>query len=295
MIFEQVSSGPTAAGQMPRWRQLRRRDLACIASGLAVIALVLIAALFAALGLLPHDPEEMNLNAVMVLPLREGYLLGTDYIGRDLLSRLLPAIHAWLFPGLLAVVIALVLGIAMGIVSGYREGRAATLIDYIGNLLDSFPRLMLILLVVAALKADIWLIMTVVGLTAAPMVAVIISSRIRTLKQKNFVESAVALGIPVPVIIFKHLLWYNCRALLLIQATFIMAEAIMIETTLSYLGFGVQEPDPSWGNMIQSGAPYLLQGEFWPSTAPALAIMITVLGLQLLGHGLHNVLENRLR
>jgi peptide/nickel transport system permease protein len=137
--------------------------------------------------------------------------------------------------------------------------------------------------------------MVVVGLTHAPTVASMVKSKVIFLKQQNFIESAVCLGLKNRTIIVKHILWHNCRALLIIQATLGMAEAILIETSLSYLGFGVQEPMPSWGNMVQSGANYFLQGAFWPSTAPALAILFTILGFHLLGDGLNNILERKQR
>jgi peptide/nickel transport system permease protein len=112
---------------------------------------------------------------------------------------------------------------------------------------DSFPRLVLILLVIAAFKPDIYYIMMVVGLTNVPVVASLIKGKIQFLKQKNFIEADAALGLPTKTIILKHILWHNCRSLLIIQATLGMAEAILMETSLSYLGFGVQEPTPSWG------------------------------------------------
>ena len=123
--------------------------------------------------------------------------------------------------------------------------------------------------------------------------ASLIKSKIQFLKQKNFIEAATALGLKNAVIIFKHILWHNCRSVLIIQATLGMAEAILIETSLSYLGFGVQEPTPSWGNMVQSGANYFMQGKFWPSTAPALTILLTIMGFHLLGDGLNNILERK--
>src|SRR5438094_364264 len=127
------------------------------------------------------------------------------------------------------------------------------------------------------------------------VVANLIAVKIAFLRQKSFIEAAHALGLPAHAVILKHILWLNCRALLVIQATLGMAEAILVETSLSYLGFGVQEPTPSWGNMVQAGANYFLQGNFWPSTAPALAILATILGFQLLGDGLNNPLEGKRR
>jgi peptide/nickel transport system permease protein len=166
-------------------------------------------------------------------------------------------------------------------------------VTYFANLIDSFPRLVLILLVIAAFKPDIYYIMVVVGITGVPTVASLIKGKIQFLREKNFIEAAQALGLPTRTILLKHILWYNCRALLIIQATLGMGEAILIETSLSYLGFGVQEPTPSWGNMVQAGANYFLQGNFWPSTAPALAILFTILGFHLLGDGLNNILEGK--
>jgi peptide/nickel transport system permease protein len=153
----------------------------------------------------------------------------------------------------------------------------------------------LILLVIAAFKPDIYYVMVVVGITGMPVIANLIAGKIAFLRQKSFIEAAHALGLPAHTVILKHILWFNCRALLVIQATLGMAEAILVETSLSYLGFGVQEPTPSWGNMVQAGANYFLQGNFWPSTAPALAILATILGFQLLGDGLNNLLEGKRR
>ncbi len=230
---------------------------------------------------------------MMAPPGTVGHLLGTDYMGRDMLSRLIVGIQAYFLPGLLAIVISLTFGTVLGVAAGYRGGRFETAITYFTNLVDSFPRLVLILLVIAAFKPDIYYIMIVVGLTNVPVVASLIKGKIQFLKQKNFIEADMALGLPTRTIILKHILWHNCRSLLIIQATLGMGEAILMETSLSYLGFGVQEPTPSWGNMVQVGANYFMQGKFWPSTAPALAILFTILGFHLLGDGLNNILEGK--
>jgi ABC-type dipeptide/oligopeptide/nickel transport system permease subunit len=222
-----------------------------------------------------------------------GCLLGTDFMGRDMLSRLIVGIQAYFLPGLLAIFIALFFGTGLAVAVGYHSEKLDTGIAYFMNLVDSFPRLVLILLVIAAFKPDIYYIMLVVGLTNVPAVASLIKGKIQFLKQKNFIEADIALGVPTSTIILKHILWHNCRSLLIIQATLGMAEAILMETSLSYLGFGVQEPTPSWGNMVQSGANYFMQGKFWPSTAPALAILFTILGFHLLGDGLNNILEGK--
>jgi peptide/nickel transport system permease protein len=293
--YVQTSTAVSEYSQLSGWATARLSDRLSVVYGLTVAALVVVSYVLGAMKLLPHDPEGMDLDAMMAGPLTKTYLLGTDFMGRDLLTRLILGIQAYFLPGLLAIAIALGLGSLLGVAAGYRGGRTDAAVTYLTNLVDAIPRLVLMLLVIAAFKPTIGTIMIVVGLTSAPAIATLVKGKILMLRERNFIESAVALGLAPHTIIFKHILWYNCRALLLIQATLGMAEAILIETSLSYLGFGVQEPTPSWGNMIQSGANYLLQGNFWPSTVPALAILATVLGFHLLGDGLNNILEGKRR
>lgn len=271
----------------------KKIDIIFIAYGILVVAAVLVSYMLGLLNWLPRDPEEMDLELMMAAPGTPGHPLGTDFLGRDMLTRIILGIQAYFLPGLLAIFIAIVVGTTFGVLAGYWGRAMDSVIAYTSNLLNSFPRLILILLVVAAFKPDIYYIMIVIGITNAPVVASLIRDKIQFLKDKSFIESAIAIGTPTHIIIFKHILWFNCRAVLIIQATLGMGEAILIETSLSYLGFGVQEPTPSWGNMVQAGSNYLLQGNFWSSTAPALAILFTILGFNLLGDGLNNVLEQK--
>ncbi len=291
--YSQISGEIGELSNLPFWKKAEAVDLAYVGYGLLIVTLVVVSYVLGAFNLLPHDPQAINLELMMAAPGTKGYPLGTDFMGRDMLSRLIVGIQAYFLPGLLAIAIALILGIVLGVLAGYRGGRFDTAITYFTNLVDSFPRLVLILLVIAAFKPDIYYIMIVVGLTNVPVVASHIKGKIHFLTQKNFVEAATALGLPTRTIILKHILWHNCRSVLIIQATLGMGEAILMETSLSYLGFGVQEPTPSWGNMVQAGANYLMQGKFWPSTAPALAILFTILGFHLLGDGLNNILEGK--
>jgi peptide/nickel transport system permease protein len=292
-VFRQITLRVSDYSQVPLWRKSQPLDLICVGYGILVVVMVLGSYFLGASGQLPFDPQAIDMNLLNAPPYTEGHLLGTDFLGRDIFSRLVLGIQAYFLPGLLAITIALTLGGAGGLVSGYRGGRWDSALTYAANLVDAVPRMILILLMIAAFKPDIYLIMAVVGLTHAPTVASMVKSKVIFLKQQNFIEAAVCLGLNSGTIIVKHILWHNCRALLIIQATLGMAEAILIETSLSYLGFGVQEPIPSWGNMVQSGANYFLQGTFWPSTAPALAILFTILGFHLLGDGLNNILERK--
>ena len=281
--------------QLPHVLRVDKLELLYIGYGLAVVALVFVSYLAGAFGWLPHDPRAMNVAPINAPAFTPGHPLGTDFLGRDLQSRLILGIQAYFLPGLLAIAIALAGGSVLGILAGYRGGWPETLVTYFANLLDSFPRLVLILLVIAAFKPDMYYVMVVVGITGMPVIASLVAGKIAFLREKSFIEAAHALGLPARTVILKHIVWLNCRALLVIQATLGMAEAILVETSLSYLGFGVQEPKPSWGNMVQAGANYFLQGNFWPSSAPALAILATILGFQLLGDGLNNLLEGKRR
>lgn len=291
--YTQISGEIGELSGLPFWKKADAVDIAYVSYGLLIVTLVVVSYILGAFNLLPRDPQDIDLDLMMAPPGTVGHLLGTDYMGRDMLSRLIVGIQAYFLPGLLAIVISLTFGTVLGVLAGYRGGRFETAITYLTNLVDSFPRLVLILLVIAAFKPDIYYIMIVVGLTNVPVVASLIKGKIQFLKQKNFIEADMALGLPTRTIILKHILWHNCRSLLIIQATLGMGEAILMETSLSYLGFGVQEPTPSWGNMVQVGANYFMQGKFWPSTAPALAILFTFLGFHLLGDGLNNILEGK--
>jgi peptide/nickel transport system permease protein len=291
--YSQRSGEISEVSDLPLWKKADSADLVYVGYGLLIVTLVVVSYLLGSLHLLPRDPQEIDLQLMMAPPGTAGRPLGTDFMGRDILSRLIVGIQAYFLPGLLAIFIAVFFGTGLGVFAGYRGEKFDTAVAYFTNLVDSFPRLVLILLVIAAFKPDIYYIMLVVGLTNVPVVASLIKGKILFLKQKNFIEADIALGVPTRIIILKHILWHHCRSLLIIQATLGMAEAILMETSLSYLGFGVQEPTPSWGNMVQSGANYFMQGKFWPSTAPALAILFTILGFHLLGDGLNHILEGK--
>jgi len=291
--YSQIAGEGRDAPDLPVWRSADTLDLAYVGYGLLIVALVLVSYVLGVFNWLPHDPEQIRFDLLNAPPGSAGHLLGTDFLGRDILSRLIVAIQAYFLPGLVAIVISLAVGTTLGALAGYRGGEVEVLVTYFNNLVDSFPRLVLILLVIAAFKADIYYIMIIVGVTGVPVVASLVAGKIAFLRQKHFIEAALVLGLPSHVIVLKHILWYHCGPLLVIRATIGMGEAILIETSLSYLGFGVQEPMPSWGNMVQAGANYFFQGKFWPSTAPALAILLTILGFHLLGDGLNSILEDR--
>ncbi len=270
------------------WQRLRAWPAGRIVStlfGSLVAAAVVSAWLCSVLKLLPADPDAMDLASMNALP-GPGHPLGTDFVGRDLLSRVMVGTQAFFLPGLLSVAVSLVFGALFGVLAGYWPERFATAVGLLLQTLESLPKLVVLLLVIALFRPDIYVILLVVGITNIPAVAELLRARIAVLRNKSYIEAAVALGLRPARVILKHVLWLHGRSLVLIQASVGMAEAILIETALSYLGFGVQEPQPSWGNMVALGKDYFFRGELWISTAPAMAILVTVLGFQLLGDAL---------
>ena len=285
---------PLDAPTPPAWRRLRRLDRAFILYGLVVAALVVACYLCSLLGLLPYELGSMDLAHMNEGPTAR-HLFGTDNMGRDLLTRIIAGTQAFFLPGLLAIAIALVGGTAAGVLGGYYGGAADKAASYVLNVIDSIPKFVLLLLIIAIFKPDIYFIMVVVGVTNIPTVAAFIKGKILFLKGRDFIEAAVALGLSNSRIIFKHILYHHCLPLLVIQATIGMGEAILVEASLSYLGFGVQEPLPSWGNLVAAGNNYVLQGVFYYSAIPALVIMFGILGFYLLGDGLSNLFEEEAR
>jgi len=246
-----------------------------------VIGFVLVAYTITTFELISIDYEDMDFDAILAAPLSPGHFLGTDYLGRDLLNRLLLGTQAYLVPGLMAISISLFFGSLLGSLTVFSSKHIKKIIKLSTDLLQTMPRLVLLLLVIAIFEADIYYIMLVIGITNIPTIADLVSRRIDILREKSFIEASIANGTPKHTLIVKHILWYNCRILLIGQAALGMAEAVLMETSLSYLGFGVQEPEPSWGNMVQTGTNYLLQGNLWSSTIPALAIMLVLIAFYL--------------
>lgn len=275
------------------WERLRSRPLRKTIPalyGLTVVLAVTTVYLCSLAGVLPQDPNVMDLKAVNELPSAR-HLLGTDFVGRDLLSRIMLGTQAFFVPGLISVSASLLFGVTFGTLAGFWPERFGTPVGLGLELVDSLPKLVLVLLVVALFRPDIYLILLVVGITNVPATAELMRAKIAALRGKSYIEAATALGLQPRRIIFRHILWLHGRGLLLVQATLGMGEAILIETSLSYLGFGVQEPTPSWGNMVSLGKDYFFRGELWVSTAPALPILLTILGFYLLGDVLREPLE----
>jgi peptide/nickel transport system permease protein len=269
------------------WRTFRRNKTALI--GLGLITFVVLVALLAPL-IAPHDPIEQSTINRLAKP-SSGYLLGRDDYGRDVLSRIIYGTRIALIVGVVSVLIGGVLGTAMGLVAGYFGGRVGTLIMRVVDILLSFPDLITGLLVMAVLGAGIVKLVLAIGLTMAPRFARIAYGSTLSVKEKEFVESAIALGQRTRIILSRHLL-PNIAGDLLVLGSLWMAQAIRLEASLSFIGLGVPPPTPTWGQMIRDGSRYLTDLPLL-SLAPGVALLITVFAFNLVGDGLRDVLDPR--
>jgi ABC-type dipeptide/oligopeptide/nickel transport system permease subunit len=271
------------------WRRFRRNRLALV--GLAVVALLVGAALLAP-WVAPQDPAKQSLIEKRTRPGGK-YPLGADEFGRDILSRVVFGTRVALLVGLLAVGIALALGLALGSLAGFLGGWVDAVIMRAIEVLLAFPYLLLAIAVVSALGPGALNTTIAVGIWGTPTVTRIVRGAVLALAETEYVRAARALGASGPVLVVRHIL-PNILPTVVVYATLFMANAILVEAALSFLGLGVQPPTPSWGLMVSTGRDLLLVAPHI-ATIPGLAIMLAVLGFNLLGDGLRDALDPRLR
>lgn len=281
---------PQARGQVAVvFRRFVRNRVAL--SGLVLVILLYIVALFAPV-LAPHDPNaQTDIVATKYLPPGGDYPLGTDKFGRDVASRILYGARISLFIGLVAMGIAVTLGTFVGSIAGYFGGKLDWILMRFVDALIAFPRLFLILTIVAIASPSIWLIVTVLGATSWMGVSRLVRGQILSLKEREFILATRVLGIPHPRVIFRHIL-PNVLSPVIVAATLMVGDVILTEAVLSFLGLGIQPPTASWGNIINQGRDNLL-GAWWVATFPGLAIVVTVVSYNLLGDGLRDALDPR--
>ena len=270
------------------WERFKTNKLGMAA---AIFLLVLFLLSFLAPWIAPYDPVAIDVKAVLMPPSLK-HPLGTDMLGRDVLSRLIYGSRISLKVGFVAVGIATVIGTFLGALAGYYGGLIDTMIMRLVDIMLCFPSFFLILAVVAFLEPSIWNIMIVIGLTSWMGVARLVRAEFLSLKERDFVLAAKAMGASDLRIIFKHLL-PNAMAPILVSATLGIPGAILTEAALSFLGIGVQPPTPSWGNMLTAGKDNL-EIAWWLSVFPGLAILLTVLAYNLLGEAIRDALDPRL-
>ena len=265
--------------------------------GLVMFAVVVFAAVFAPL-IAPFDPLEQNLRDAKMPPAwyEEGsweHLLGTDNLGRDLLSRLIYGARVSLTVGFFGVLIAAGLGMVFGAIAGYLGGRVDTFIMAIVNLVLSLPYLLFVVVIASILGRSLINVILIFGITDSPIFARVTRGEVLRIRESGYVESAISAGARTGRIIFDHIM-PNLIGPLVTLATFEMSRMIFYEAGLGFLGLSVPPSVPSWGNMLEAGRKYLTSYP-WIALWPGLAIMWTSLGMNLLGDWLRDVLDPRLR
>jgi peptide/nickel transport system permease protein len=260
-------------------------------AGLVLVLILTVSAILAPL-LAPHDPAKQTLLDKRSTPFGK-YLLGADQFGRDILSRLIYGARASLFVAFFSVLIALTGGIVIGTICGYWGGLADAVLMRVMDLMLSFPYLLLAIFFVAALGPGVGNTTLAVGIWALPTFARMVRAAVLGIKKKDYVTASRAIGAPSHKIILWHVI-PNFVAPVVVYATLFMANAIMMEAALSFLGLGVQPPTPSWGEMISSGRNLLMVAPH-VATIPGLAIMLAVLGFNLLGDGLRDALDPKMK
>jgi peptide/nickel transport system permease protein len=265
--------------------------------GLTVVVLVILAAVFAP-WLTLFDPLEQDINQRLKEPgwrnaAGQMHLLGTDHLGRDILARVMCGARIALVVGLSAVLISGVLGMMIDLVAGYFRGKIDDFLMRLADIQLAFPFILLAIAVIGVLGANLRNIIIVIGVSSWVVYARVVRGEVLSIRERDFVQAAIALGSRDGRILLHHVL-PNAFTPWLVVATLDMARVIVIESALSFLGLGVQPPTPTWGGMLADGRVYLSTA-WWLATFPGLAILITVLGINLLGDGLRDTLDPRLK
>ncbi len=261
--------------------------------GITIIVIMAAGAVFAPL-VATHDPVEMDLSPDGRLQGPSmSHFFGTDNLGRDVFSRMVYGSRISISVGFIAVIISLVIGVMLGGLSGYYGGWVDNLVMRVVEVMYCFPTFFLIMMVITFLGPSIVNVMVVIGLTSWAGLCRLVRAEFLTLRERDFVYSARVQGVPDRRVIFRHIL-PNAMAPVYVSATLSVGAAILIESALSFLGLGVQIPTPSWGNILTSGKNYI-DYAWWLTLFPGLAILLTVLSFNLVGEGLRERLDPRLR
>jgi len=256
--------------------------------GLVVFSLIILSAIFAPL-ISPSDPYAIS--GEFAAEPSDAHLLGTDQVGRDLLSRLIYASRVSLSVGVGTVAIYVVIGTVLGAMAGYFGKWVDMIIMRITDVFMSFPYLMVILVLVSIMGPDLYNIIIVLGLLGWPAIARIVRGSVLSIKEMDYIKAGIALGYSTPKIVFQHIL-PNCLAPILVNATFGIAQAIIMEASLSFLGMGVQPPTASWGNMLtEAQSLTVLSSQPWLWVPPGLMILLAVLSINFMGDGLRDAMD----
>jgi peptide/nickel transport system permease protein len=269
------------------WRRLSPR----IWIGLSIVGLMIFLAVTADF-LTPYDPNYQDYSQLRQPPSLD-HPFGTDQVGRDVYSRVIYGTRISLLVGVIAVSIGMMAGVLIGLVAGLYRGWIDEILMRVMDAIHAFPALVLALAITAALGTGIVNIMIAIGVVYMPSYARLVRGQVLSVRERDFVVAAQLLGAGIPRLMFLHI-WPNVTAPIIVQASLNVSTAILSEASLSFLGLGVRPPTPSWGSSLQGGYQYLSTAP-WLSIYPGLAIFIAVLGFNLFGDGLRQLLDPRLR
>jgi peptide/nickel transport system permease protein len=279
------------------WRSYRRHKPAMI--GTTIVLILALAAIFAPL-LSPYDPEKTSLDEMLQPPSAQ-HLMGTDELGRDLLTRILYGGRVSLSIGVMAMGLAVTVGAIIGGLAGFFGGWVDNLLMRFTDMMLSFPQLFVLIILALALRdlpipalrgtpfASVFTIVLVIAVLAWMQVARLVRASFLSLKEKEFSEAARCLGVSNGRIMIRHLL-PNAMSPIIVAATFRVATSIITESGLSYLGFGVQPPTPTWGNMLKNAQDQMTRAP-WTAIFPGLMIFVTVIAINFIGDGLRDALD----
>ncbi|MBQ5437509.1 MAG: ABC transporter permease [Firmicutes bacterium] len=273
------------------WHRMKKDKGAML--GLAVVSILVLVAILSNF-LLDYDTDVVGMNTKERLQAPNAkHLLGTDEYGRDILFRILYGSRYSLSVGLVAVAIALVAGVTLGAIAGYKGGAVEEVIMRLTDIFSSVPNMLMALVVVSALGQSMLNLMIAIGVTSIPQFVRITRATVLTVRNQEYVESARAIGLSTPQIIISHIL-PNSLSPIIVQTTLRVASAIISASSLSFLGLGIPAPNPEWGSMLSGGRKFIRDYPYM-TLYPGLAIMITVLSLNLLGDGLRDALDPKLK
>jgi len=269
------------------WRKFKKNKAALI--GLAIICLLFITAVFAPL-LAPFDPTDLDLTNRYNSPNRTN-LLGTDEFGRDVLSRIIYGSRIVVGVSFSATMLAAIFGITLGLLAGYFGGVLDAVISRAADIMLAFPAFLLAIALVAVFGANTFNIIIIIAVTRTPRYARLVRGSVLSVKAKEYVEATDAVGASTPRILFKHIL-PNCIGPVMVYASLTLGDSILTVAGLSFLGLGVQPPTADWGVMLSRGKEYMLLAP-WMAIIPGIAIVLTVMGFNLLGDGLRDLIDPR--
>jgi len=273
------------------WNKLKRNKLAVF--GTIILSLLILLSIIAPI-ISPYGRDTVDLLNIESAPTAK-HILGTDELGRDIFTRIIYGGQVSLSVGVLATLIQLAIGISLGAIAGYFGGITDKIIMRFVDIIMCFPFMVIAITIASILGPSIWNVMIIIGILGWPKIARIVRAEILSLKEREFIEAAKALGLDSKDIILKHII-HNIYAPIIVYGTLGIAQGILSEASLSFLGMGVKQPQPSWGNMLSAAQNMrVLQSEWWLWVPPGLLVFLTIISINFLGDGLRDALDPKIK